>query len=191
MENASNALIIGGTVLIALIVLSMGVYLVITHQIVGEAYENTIDLAEIENYNSHFARFEGEDKITAQEVVTLIKFSRKYKNSSGAPITKIEASTINQNISGDYTNTERYYANKVNAANPELIYSGSGKKIEYHYYLSFLRIVLWSSLTRKLSRAFWILLPLTHPSRESSMGSVASHCLARAVAKYHACIILM
>lgn len=54
------------------------------------------------------------------------------------------------------------------------------------------RWALCRSETRNDSRAFWMLLRRTHSGRRPSCmkGSTASHCLARAVAKYQACIIL-
>ena len=60
------------------------------------------------------------------------------------------------------------------------------------YFFSFFRYSLCSSLTLKLSLAFWIVLLCTQgDSTPSSMYFTAwLYCFARAVAKYHAIIIL-
>ena len=78
MENASQALIIAGTILIALLVLSIGVYLVSTHKVVGESYDQSMGTAELLKFNSRFTAFEGRDDITAQEIVTLYNYVKSY-----------------------------------------------------------------------------------------------------------------
>lgn len=82
MENASQALIIAGTILIALIVLSIGVYLVSTYSVVGESYDQSKESAELVKFNSRFTAFEGRDDITAQEIVTLYNYVISYNKGN-------------------------------------------------------------------------------------------------------------
>lgn len=86
MENASQALIIAGTILIAMIVLSIGVYLVSTYSVVGESYDQSKATAELVKFNSRFTAFEGRDDITAQEIVTLSNYVKGYNTENDPDI---------------------------------------------------------------------------------------------------------
>ena len=87
MENASQALIIAGTILIALIILSIGVYLVSNYRQVGESYEQTKEITEITKFNANFTKFEGREDIMAQEIITLKKFAKNYDEKNGTTTT--------------------------------------------------------------------------------------------------------
>lgn len=89
MENASQALIIAGTILIALIILSIGVYLVSNYSRVGQSYEQTKETTEIAKFNSNFTKFENREDITAQEIITLKNFAKNYDNQNGTTTTVI------------------------------------------------------------------------------------------------------
>lgn len=82
MENASEALIIGGTILIAIIILSIGVYLFVNYVRVGESYEETQVTAEITKFNTNFTVFDGRTDITIQEIVSLISFTKNYNKQN-------------------------------------------------------------------------------------------------------------
>lgn len=94
MDNASDALIIAGTILIALIILTLGVYLVASYSKVNESYNNKITMEEIQKLNSKFIAFENREDITAQEIVTLQKFVNQYNKENGTNI-KITPTIIN------------------------------------------------------------------------------------------------
>ncbi len=89
MENASQALIIAGTILIALIILSIGVYLVSNYRQVGESYEQTKETTEITKFNTNFTKFEERKDITAQEIITLKNFAKNYDEKNGTTTTVI------------------------------------------------------------------------------------------------------
>lgn len=86
MENASQALIIGGTILIAIIVLSMGVYLFTNATKVGESYQQAQEVTELARFNARFTAFEGREDITAQEIVTLANYVKNYNEQNGTNI---------------------------------------------------------------------------------------------------------
>lgn len=83
MENASKAFLIAGGVLIAILILSLGVYLFTTYSQLGTTYEGTIQENEIKKFNSNFTKFEGRTDITAQEIITAINFSKEYEANYG------------------------------------------------------------------------------------------------------------
>lgn len=82
MENASEALIIGGTILIAIMILSIGVYLFVNYARVGESYEETRITAEITKFNAKFTTFAERTDITAQEIITLKNFAKNYEKEN-------------------------------------------------------------------------------------------------------------
>ena len=83
MENASKALLISGGVLIAILVISIGVYLFTSYSDIGSSYEQNMSTAEIQKFNVNFTKFEGRDDITIHEIVTLVNFAKQYKEQTG------------------------------------------------------------------------------------------------------------
>jgi maltose-binding protein MalE len=82
MENAAKALTIAGGILIAMMVISLGVYLFINARDVGTSYEKSMETAELQKFNSNFTTFEGREDITIQEIVTIAKFVKQYKEQT-------------------------------------------------------------------------------------------------------------
>lgn len=72
MENASNALIIAGTILISILIITMGVSLYTSFSETSDSYLKQLDATELQKYNSNFDVFAGRDDIVPQEIVTLI-----------------------------------------------------------------------------------------------------------------------
>ena len=108
MENASQALIIAGTILIALIILSIGVYLVSNYRQVGESYEQTKEITKITKFNTNFTKLENKEDITAQEIITLKNFAKNYDEKNGTTttvkypnISEIDAEFIKENATND------------------------------------------------------------------------------------------
>ena len=89
MENASQALIIAGTILVALLVLSVGVYLVISYSKVGESYEQSqITDADVK-FNTNFTKLSNRTDILAQEIITIKNFAENY-DKQNSTTTKVE-----------------------------------------------------------------------------------------------------
>lgn len=86
MENASNALLIGGGILIAMLILSIGVYLFTNYSDLSASYERTMETTEIQKFNEKFLKFEGRQDITIQEIVSLANFAREYNKENGTNI---------------------------------------------------------------------------------------------------------
>lgn len=86
MENSSQALIIAGGILIAIIVLSVGVYLFVNYSKVSENYEKLQEDKEINKFNTNFTKFKDRTDITAQEIVTLKNFVANYNKQNEAEV---------------------------------------------------------------------------------------------------------
>lgn len=131
MENASKALLISGGILIAIIILTMGVYLFATYGQLGEEYQKNLSSGEIRKFNSNFIQFEERENITAQEIVTLYKFVKSYneKNEILTSITAIQVSNVTgsniPNSSNDLSESDliEFIKNNSNdSANNKIIY---------------------------------------------------------------------
>ena len=94
MENASKALLMAGSILIALLIIASAVYLIDKAKQPSDAYYKRISAQEVEKYNTeitkNFIIENGETYITAQGIITLknILNTETYKESN-----------INSNIS--------------------------------------------------------------------------------------------
>ena len=81
MENVSQALLMAGGVLIAIIILTMGVYLFMQAVALPENYENKLEQEKLAAFNSKFEVFNRQD-VSAQDIVTVINMAiqnnRKY-----------------------------------------------------------------------------------------------------------------
>ena len=89
MENASQALIIAGTVLLAMIVLSVGLYLVVNYSKISVSYEQKKVVEEIRKFNTNFTKYITRTDITAQEIITLKNFAKSYDEKNGTE-TKVD-----------------------------------------------------------------------------------------------------
>lgn len=70
MENATQALIMIGTVLLALLILFMGVTLYGRLNQTSDAYVTKLDTIELQKYNKNFEIYEGRKDLTAQDIIT-------------------------------------------------------------------------------------------------------------------------
>jgi len=80
MENATKALLIAGTVLIAIIMVSIAVYLHSLYSDQVDQYSETISATELQKFNSKFDVYLGRENITAQEIVSVVNLAKEYNN---------------------------------------------------------------------------------------------------------------
>lgn len=87
MENASKALLIAGGILIAILIVTVAVYLFANYGSIGKSYDQTLQTTETQKFNENFTRYEGREDVTIQEIVTLYNYVEEYKEKTGAEIT--------------------------------------------------------------------------------------------------------
>jgi len=77
MENASKALIMAGTILISVMVVSLGVYIInmFGEYTAGQEQERTNQ--QIAEFNAQFLKYEGRTDITAQDIVTVANLAKE------------------------------------------------------------------------------------------------------------------
>ncbi len=77
MENATKAIIIAGGILLAILVLSIGVTIFITHSDTADALTTRWSTVELNKYNSSFQVYEARTDVTAQDIVSLVSLSQQ------------------------------------------------------------------------------------------------------------------
>ena len=77
MENATNALLIAGGVLIAIVIIAIGVtsYSLFASQ--SKNYSQIMADTELTKFNSKFEVYLGRDNISAQELMTVVNLSKE------------------------------------------------------------------------------------------------------------------
>lgn len=98
MENASNALIIAASVLIGILILTLGVSLYMS---LGEYVSNTrkeLDDKAIVQFNDQFMIYDGKTDLTIQDVITVRNIALRENNSfTNYNVETTESSEYNQN----------------------------------------------------------------------------------------------
>jgi len=113
MENASNALIIAGGILIAIIILTITVFLFSNFARIGAKYERTMQANEVQKFNVNFKKFENRDDITIQEIVTLANYVREFNTENGTTIeVKLVPEKLEEKNSEDLTDIVKDNLNK-------------------------------------------------------------------------------
>ena len=81
MENTSNALIIAGEILIAVLVLSLFAYIIIQFGSFSSQMHESMLQSQITNFNSNFTIYSYRTNITAHEIATVINFAKQSNNN--------------------------------------------------------------------------------------------------------------
>ncbi len=86
MENASNALLMAGAVLIGVLILSAGVYLFTQFSSTSHQISEQLTASQISQFNSQFTKYDGREDITAHTIVSICNLAKQnneqyYENS--------------------------------------------------------------------------------------------------------------
>lgn len=80
MENASKALIMAGTILIAILVLTVGVYIFINFSEFARGNDERQAKQELIMQNNKFLKFDGRTDLKAQDMRTVANLVKEYNN---------------------------------------------------------------------------------------------------------------
>ncbi len=135
MENASKALIMAGAVLIAIMIVTIGVYLVGELGKTSESYVQQLDTVELQKYNSNFEVFIDRTDITAQEIVTVAGIAKQREQGTkvyvgGTEVTS-QADEEFENWKNEFLNDNILTHIKDGAGNETTINSFSYNQITY------------------------------------------------------------
>ncbi|OKZ74172.1 MAG: hypothetical protein BHW00_05485 [Clostridium sp. 26_22] len=86
MENASKALIMAGGVLIGVLIISLAVYLFVSFGQTSAEINSQNAQKQINQFNSQFTSYEGNNQLTAHDLITVTNFAiennKYYDNDS-------------------------------------------------------------------------------------------------------------
>ncbi len=107
MENASKALLMAGSILIALLIIASAVYLIDKAKQPSDAYYKRISAQEVEKYNTeitkNFTIISGENYVTAQGIVTLQNLLKTSKYKETTRMTSLSSWGNSQEILKDHS----------------------------------------------------------------------------------------
>lgn len=78
MENASKALLMAASILIGLIILSLGVYLVNTFRSFSQNYNDSMEIQRMSQFNAQFTAFSTRSNVSPHEIVTLTNYAKEF-----------------------------------------------------------------------------------------------------------------
>ena len=96
MENSSKALLIVGGVLIAVLMLSLFVYLYVTMHSFSNEYNSNIYIQKLQAFNAQFEVYNGRTNLTAQDIVTIVSMIEEYNSKNEGKITYSGVSITNK-----------------------------------------------------------------------------------------------
>lgn len=96
MENASNALMMAGGVLIGVIIVSIMVYAFSMGGEFASSYEASKEQIAIARFNEQFTRFDSKKTVSAHQLITLTNLIESYNEKAGAKMVDLIIS--NQSI---------------------------------------------------------------------------------------------
>lgn len=99
MENTTNGLIMAGSVLIGVIVLSLFVYLFSSMGSTAKEFQETVDKTAILKFNESFEKYVGREDITPHEVLTAFNLAKEKNEEAGETIMTIKG--ISNNLIND------------------------------------------------------------------------------------------
>lgn len=77
MENASKALIMAGSILIGVMILSLGVYLFKSYASTSQQINKQMTDTQITEFNSQFTKYEDQKKVRAYNIVSIANLARQ------------------------------------------------------------------------------------------------------------------
>ena len=131
MENATKALLIAATVLIAIIMVTIAVHLYSMYSNQAEEYSETITAVELEKFNSKFDVYIGRDDIKAQEIVSVVNLAKEYdyqiKIYVSGTILKFDTSYTQEDFIKAKQNKLFSCTLNTSEENPNPTYDGKGR----------------------------------------------------------------
>ena len=107
MENASKALLMAASVLVGVMIITLGIYLFSIFGDFGSQISDRLEQQQIDEFNSRFYKYENSQEIRIHDIITVANLARQY------------------NLENEFVDTSVYYI-KVNING----ISAEGKNLE-------------------------------------------------------------
>lgn len=128
MENATNGLIMAGSVLIGVIIISLFVYLFSNIGSITKEFQENVDLGAVQKFNQPFEKYIGRDDLTAHDLLTVYNLAKQANDEAGAEIVILKGISTQdmKNLSIFLSNQKKY-----KCLEDKVQYSHETKKITY------------------------------------------------------------
>lgn len=128
MENATNGLIMAGSVLVGVIIISLFVYMFSSMGGIAKEFQENIDLGAVQKFNEPFEKYIGRENLTAHDLLTVYNLVNQVNNEADMKIIELKGITTQdiKNISAFLSNQKTY---KLLSENVK--YSTETQKINY------------------------------------------------------------
>ena len=83
MENASNALLIAGAVLIGVLILTTGVYLFTMFGNSGASISDELTQRQVDEFNAQFYKYENQETIRIHDIITVANLAKQNNFNYG------------------------------------------------------------------------------------------------------------
>lgn len=137
MENATKALLIAAGVFVAMIAISIGVYLNIVFSNHTDEYNKTISSVELQKYNSKFLVYVGRDDINAQEIVSIVNLAEEYGGRVKIYLGNTQIRFTSSDTQEEFLKENQYdsfsCASNTSNSNPNPKYNSDGKIIRLRF----------------------------------------------------------
>lgn len=137
MENASKALIMAGGILIAVIIMTIGVYVFATFGGSSKDIQEQLNSRNLAEFNNNFTKFQGSKEITIHDIISLANFAIQYNEDMGLNYNDnsyIHVCIKDLDLSKDLSDKKKIeLLESSNSTNGEKIKYYECKKIEYDY----------------------------------------------------------
>ena len=121
MENASKALLMTASILVGLIILSLGIYLVNTFRTFSQDYNDSMEIKRMQQFNAEFTALATRSNISMHEILTLVNYANEFNSTNEIEVgdsqhidvnIKLKTKTINlTNLETELKHTD--YENKT------------------------------------------------------------------------------
>lgn len=128
MENATNGLIMAGSVLVGVIIISLFVYMFSSMGGIAKEFQENIDLGAVQKFNEPFEKYIGREDLTAHDLLTVYNLVNQVNNEADMKIIELKGITTQdiKNISAFLSNQKTYKLLSENVR-----YSTGTQKINY------------------------------------------------------------
>ena len=128
MENATNGLIMAGSVLVGVIIISLFVYMFSSMGGIAKEFQENIDLGAVQKFNEPFEKYIGREDLTVHDLLTVYNLVNQVNNEADMKIIELKGITTQdiKNISAFLSNQKTY---KLLSENVK--YSTETQKINY------------------------------------------------------------
>ena len=99
MENASNALIMAGSVLIGIIIISIFVYLISVMGDTAKQFEEDLQYSSIQKFNEVFEAYAGKEDLTVYDLLTVYNLIESRTQDSDFKVDLVLPSDVERYIS--------------------------------------------------------------------------------------------